>query len=285
MRIGRYRRPFALTGAVACFLPVFCAGCADRLLLYPTTHPIDAVGAERRTFEHGGRTVEVFTARSPGVGAGSAPQAYVLEFCGNAARAESVASYVARQWGRRPVEVWVMNYPGYGGSDGPPTLRSIPDVALAAYDDLARCAGGRPILVSGRSLGTSVALHVGARRPTAGMVLQSPPPIQRQILQHHGWWNLWLIAIPVALQVPSEMNSLSSGARVNAPALFVLSGRDSVVPIEYQRMVVDAYGGEKEVLLMESADHNTPFTGADGTLLQGGLDWLWARVVMPTSVR
>jgi CRISPR-associated protein Cas1 len=54
MRLARYERPFPTIPAVGCLLLMTC-GCADRLLLYPSTRPMDASGAERRTIEHAGR--------------------------------------------------------------------------------------------------------------------------------------------------------------------------------------------------------------------------------------
>ena len=53
--------------------------------------------------------------------------------------------------------------------------------------------------------------HVAANRPVAAIVLQNPPPLRQLILGHYGWWNLWLIATPVALGVPSELDSLNIG--------------------------------------------------------------------------
>ncbi len=227
---------------------------------------------------HDSRSIEVLTARSRGA-VSREPMAFVLEFCGNATRAEQITRYVADRWGVRPVEVWVMNYPGYGQSAGPAKLSAIPPAALATYDVLAQRAKGRPIFLAGNSMGTTAALYVAAERPAAGLVLQSPPPLQRLILQHYGWWNLWLLAGPVALQVPGELNSIHNAPRVRAPAVFLLPSRDSLVPSLYQRMVADAYGGEKQLLVLEDADHNSGITGKDERRLQQALDWLWAAAV------
>ena len=124
-----------------------------------------------------------------------------------------------------------MNYPGFGHSAGRATLQSIPAIALEAYDQLAAEAASRPIFLGGYSLGTAVALFVAAHRPAAGLILQSPPPIRPLILDHYGWWNLWLIAYPTSRQVPDDLDSLANGRRVTSPALFILGARDGIVPI------------------------------------------------------
>src|SRR5437899_673838 len=76
------------------------------------------------------------------------------------------------------VEIWAVNYPGFGGSSGPAQLRLIPSAALAAFDALQSKAGTRPIIVFGTSLGATVALHVAAHRNVHGIVLHNPPPLR-----------------------------------------------------------------------------------------------------------
>src|SRR5206468_3839756 len=75
---------------------------------------------------------------------GGSPQAYVLAFIGNADRAEYCTVRTVDQWQGHPVEVWSVNYPGYGGSTGPARLKSIPDSSVAVYDALRQRAGERP---------------------------------------------------------------------------------------------------------------------------------------------
>ena len=44
------------------------------------------------------------------------PAAFILRFSGDA---NTAAKWTADRWRERPVEAWVVNYPGYGGSSGP----------------------------------------------------------------------------------------------------------------------------------------------------------------------
>jgi hypothetical protein len=111
------------------------------------------------------------------------------------------------------------------------------------------------------------------------MVLQNPPAVQRMILDQYGWWNLWLGAVVLAIQVPGELNSLESAPRVKAPAIFVMSETDQTVPFKFQKKVADSYAGEKQIVLRKSAGHNSPMDGDDAVRLQKSLDWLWSRAV------
>lgn len=250
-------------------------GCANRLLLHPSKHPIDAGGAVRHSLPHDGRQIEAWTARSPALAAGGEPRAYVLEFCGNATRAEEIAQFVAERWKKHPVEVWVMNYPGFGGSEGRAELRTIAPSAVATYDDLAKLARGRPIFIEANSMGTVPALHVAVNRPVAGLVLQNPPPLRRLILGRYGWWNLWLAAGPIALQIPKELDSLKSARQARAPAVFLVGEKDSLVPPTYQQLVIDAYAGPKRVIQMRGTTHWQPVNGQSEAQLAEEIDRLW----------
>ena len=257
-------------------------GCADRLILFPSTEPIPLREITRVEVRRpGAPVVEAWTARSPGVATrgGGEPAAYCLEFVGNASRGEMMAAYTAREWGGRPVEVWGVNYPGYGGSPGPARVAKIPPAALAAYDELAFRAGGKPIFLIGQSLGSAAALHVAANRPCAGVILTNPPPLRNMILGRFGWWNLWLAAGPVALAVPRELDSIANARRTTAPAIFIMAGRDSVVPPKYQAKVFDAYAGEKRAVRVPEADHNDPLDGVEVQAFEEALDWMWSRAV------
>jgi pimeloyl-ACP methyl ester carboxylesterase len=280
MRItkGKRRRIFFAL-LVAYVLVMTFGGCAETFLLHPSTQPLDPSGARQQFIQQGNRKIEIYTARSKGAEQSGEPRAFLLEFTGNATRGEQITRYIADRWGSRPIEVWVMNYPGFGQSTGPAKLAAIPAAALATYDELSKQAGARPIFVAGNSMGTTSTLYVASQRKVAGVILQSPPPLRRMILQNHGWWNLWLLAAPVSMQVPSELNALNTAPRAMAPALFVLAAQDDTVPIKYQQMVADSYAGPKRILLRQKAGHNDSITGDDETRMQQGIDWLWAHAL------
>ena len=119
-RLGR--RIFLSLIAVGLVLALMMlGGFADRMVLYPSTQPEDAMGAARVEVPFGGGRLEIWTARSRGARKRE-PERYVLSFEGNASRAEWMVTSDALQWKDRPVEQWTVNYPGYGGSTGPARL-------------------------------------------------------------------------------------------------------------------------------------------------------------------
>ncbi len=279
MRAWLKRRRWTITVMLGAYVMLWVfGGCADKLILLPNTEPAEARGAERRVVAFDGGELEVWVTRSPGARSRE-PEAFVLAFTGNAGRVEWTAVSDAWEWGEHPVEVWSVNHPGFGGSTGPAKLSRLGPAAVTAYDALAARAKGRPIIVIGMSLGTTMALHVGEKRQVAGMVLRTPPPLQNLIRGKFGWWNLWLVATPVCFGVPAELNSLRSAPKVRAPAVFLLMDTDEVVPLEYQQKVVEAYAGEKRVVTVRGGNHNSAVSGDAESEMRDQREWLWGKVM------
>ncbi len=251
------------------FVPIL-----DKLALFPSRRPIDSRGATRRvvSFENG--ELEMWAAVSGAARARGGAETFVLRFYGNADRPEYWVAAEAEMFPQRAVEVWGVNYPGFGGSSGPARLARIGPAALAAFDELRRTAGERPIIVSGTSFGTVAALHVAARREVTGVVLHNPPALREMIVRDYGWWNLWLLAGPLSRKVPAELDSVANARAARAPAAFILSEKDEIVAPRFQQLVVDAYAGEKRLISLRDAGHLTPLDDAALQKLHDAIAWL-----------
>jgi hypothetical protein len=179
-------------------------------------------------------------------------------------------------WNDRAVEIWGMNYPGFGGSTGPARLSLIGPAALTTFDELRDHADDQPIVSFGTSIGATAALYVAASRPAgiAGLILHNPVPLREMILRRFGWWNLWLLAGPVALQIPKALDSTANARTIRVRAIFLLAEKDEIVPPRYHRLVVNAYAGEKRVIALHGAYHNDPIEGAAQADLNDAVGWL-----------
>ena len=260
---------------VAAYLILILFGhLPDHLILFPTKAPIDAGEAARKMVPFQNGELEVWTAKSYRAKQQAGADIYVLRFYGNADRADRWVAAEAEEWNGRAVEIWGMNYPGFGRSTGPARLSRIGPAAVTAFDELKRHAAGRPIVLYGASLGSAAALHVARQRPVAGLILHNPLPLRQMILRRFGWWNLWLFAGPIALQIPRELDSISNAKAIQTPAIFLLAEKDEIVPPRYHRLVVDAYAGQKRVISLPGAYHNDPVEGAALAELNHALDWL-----------
>lgn len=267
------RYPLALATAVLYGALVSCAPMLDHLVLFPSTSRIPTGTATRKTLPFEGGELEVWTATSRAARVG-APRTYVLRFYGNADRAERWVADEAEMFGGRAVEVWGVNYPGFGGSTGPARLARIGPAALAVFDELRRVAGDRPIVLIGASLGTTATLHVAAKRPAAGLILHNPPALRQMILRQFGWWNLWLLAGPLSRKVPPALDSVANASVIKAPAIFLLAENDEIVAPRFQRLVANSYAGEKRVIQLRGANHNSPIDGEGLREFHEALNWL-----------
>jgi pimeloyl-ACP methyl ester carboxylesterase len=255
----------------------------DRLILFPTRAPIDPGGAVRKTipFEHG--ELEIWTAQSRRAQQQGRADVFILRFYGNADRADRWAAMEAEMWKDRAVEIWGMNYPGFGGSTGPARLSRIGAAALAAFNELQRHATSQgattPIVLFGTSIGVTAALHVAASHPTeiVGVILHNPVPLREVILRQFGWWNLWLLAGPIALQIPRDLDSIANAKASRAPAIFLLAEKDEIVAPRFHQLVVQAYAGEKRIIELPGAHHNDPVEGTALGDLNDALGWLLAK--------
>ena len=253
---------------------IFFSHVVDLIVIAPNHQQLDPQGAERLLIAMDGGNIEVWKAGSSGADS-AAPAGFVLRFVGQGDRADRWATSTARHWGHWPVEVWVMNYPGSGGSTGPARLDSLCPAALKTFDALHKVAGSRPIFVEANSLGTAVALALATQRPVAGLVLRDPAPLRQVILQRQGLWNMWLLAGPASTQVPSELDAVVNASYTNAPAVFVLSEKDTSIPPPLQRLVVNAYKGPAREVVVRGAQHSAPLTPEAERELSKNLDWLW----------
>jgi pimeloyl-ACP methyl ester carboxylesterase len=239
---------------IAALLAILTGCLADAVLLWPPKSP-PQYGELRAVIHDVDGAIETFVATSS---QGNEPQAYVLCFFGNGQLADTPLAWIAESMRPLRLELWGVNYAGYGGSEGKATLEGVAHTARRAYRAIAKAANGKPVIVFGSSLGAAAALDVAAHEQVAAVVLHNPPPLRQLVLRRYGWWNLWLVALPVALQIPDELDALHTAPRVKAPAVFLSSSDDGVVPFGYQQRVMKAYGGDWELIEMRGAGHNDP---------------------------
>ena len=185
-------------------------------------------------------------------------------------------------WSDLPGEVWSPNPPGYGGSAGRPSVRALAPAGRAVFEEMRRVAGGRPMIVTGNSLGTAIALHLAAECADvpnfAGLVLRNPPPLAQLIWGKFGWRSLGL-SLGVARQIPPTLDSVANAARSRQPCVFLCAGCDRVVPPRFQQLIVTSYAGPKHVVSIPSADHVFVLQEPQLTQYGAALSWLrqqWA---------
>jgi len=252
---------------------------ADKLILRPSRHRLSAIGKERQAIPFRKGSLEVWTQR---VGTRDLDDVdlFVLKFHGTAGRAESSTYHPLDYWTDLRAELWSVNPPGYGGSSGMASVKSLAEAGRAAYRQMERIADGRPIVVIGNSLGTAIAMHLAANFPIAGLILRNPPPLKHLIVGRYGWWNLWVGAMLVARMVPPEICSIRNARQTGCPAVFLSSCKDRMVPPVFQEKIFREYAGPYRLMRLENADHASSLTLNEQREYRQHLDWL-RQEIMP----
>jgi hypothetical protein len=119
--------------------------------------------------------------------------------------------------------------------------------AVAARPDVDR----RRIVAFGRSLGTGVAVKLGAARPLAGLILVSPFDSLVALGRTHYPW------LPVSALLRHRFDAAAEAPRLAALLLAIVADRDSIVPNERSQALYDAWAGPKSWLVGPATDHNT----------------------------
>jgi hypothetical protein len=143
--------------------------------------------------------------------------------------------------------VMLVEYPGYGRSEGEPSLRSIMQTAVAAYDRLAARDDVDPtqIVLYGRSLGGGPASRLASLRPAAAVVLQSAFSDVRSFARE--------FLLPPFL-VRDRFDNVAALHDFDGPVLIVHGESDDVIPVAHAHRLAD--GIPNSTLRIVSCAHN-----------------------------
>jgi hypothetical protein len=181
----------------------------------------------------------------------------VLFFHGNAGNAADRLERAKILHDRFGLDVFLVDYRGYGRSEGSPSEAGLRRDARAIYE-AARSRGFPPerIMAFGESLGSAVAAGLAAERSCGAVVLETPFLSIRAMARRHYPF------VPGFL-VRTRFDNAEAIAAVAAPKLFLVAGRDEVVPPE-QGLRLHALAPEPKTLFV------IPGAGHNDTYLVGG---------------
>ncbi len=160
-----------------------------------------------------------------------------------------------RIWSVEYLKGWswlVVNYRGYGLSEGSPSEKHLFQDAVLIYDTVAQRADidNKNIVAFGRSLGTGVAVHLASQRPLKGLILVSPYDSIRSITQEIYPY------VPVSLLLKHHFDALALAPSIKVPMLAVMSQHDQVINHQHSIALIEAWGGVTHQTTMQNTDHN-----------------------------
>jgi hypothetical protein len=156
---------------------------------------------------------------------------------------------------RLGVNVFIIDYRGYGQSQGHPSEQGLYNDAQAAYDYLlqTRRINAQNIYFFGRSLGGAVAIDLALKNSCAGVIAESTftslPDIGRELYPF----------LPVKLVTRERYDSLAKIAKIKVPILILHGDADEIVYIEHGRRLFEAANQPKEFYSIKGAGHNDTY--------------------------
>ena len=178
------------------------------------------------------------------------PRSIVVYFGGNAEEVSWLVG-IAEQFAGW--SLLLVNFRGYGDSEGKPGERALLSDGLRVYDYTRARPDVDPerIALMGRSLGSGVAVHVAGHRHVLGVILASPYDSLTAVAKHHYPF------LPVSLMLRHRFDSLVLAPGITAPLLCLVAADDRVIPAERSRVLFDAWSGAKTWLELPRSDHNS----------------------------
>ena len=148
-----------------------------------------------------------------------------------------------------PMDVYVLEYPGYGARAGSPSERSL----LAAADEaFAVLPSQRPIYVVSESLGAGVAAYLAKTHGerVSGLLLFMPYNRLASVAQAR------MFFLPVGLLLWDRFDPEAWLKEYHGPVKIVLAGADEIIPTRFGRRLYDGYSGPKTLQIVPGARHN-----------------------------
>ena len=195
--------------------------------------------------------------------ASSASAGNVLIVHGNAGRAQDRDYLATPIHASAALDVYILEYPGYGAREGAPDKESF---YAAADDALENLPANLPDYVVGESLGAGVAAHLAHKYPgrVAGVVFFAPYDRLASVAQSHMPFFLAYFLLRDRFAPADDLENY------RGPVKFVLAGADEIIPPKFGQRLCDGYTGPKTLQVIPGAHHND--------IPEQSADW-WREVV------
>lgn len=147
------------------------------------------------------------------------------------------------------VDVFVLEYPGYGARPGSPSKASM---VVAAEEAFQLMPPGSPKYVVSESIGTGVACELAKSHPVevAGMVLFVPYDNLASAAQRH------MFFLPAYFLLLDRFNPAESLKSYHGPVQFVVAGADEILGPATGNKLCEGYAGPKKLQVISGAHHN-----------------------------
>ncbi len=145
--------------------------------------------------------------------------------------------------------VYLIDYRGYGNSQGTPTEQGLFSDAIAVYDQIQTLHPS--ISLMGRSLGSGVAVYLASKRDIEQLFLLTPYDSIAELAQTHYPY------LPARYLVKDRFDSITYAKNIKVPVLIIAAELDRVVPYKHAEKLRDQFTRARvSYHLIASARHN-----------------------------
>lgn len=181
--------------------------------------------------------------------ASSAPVGSVLILHGNAGWALNRAYMVAPIHDAAPLDVYILEYPGFGPREGSPGESSLLAAADEAFENLP---GNLPAYLVSESLGTGVAAHLAQKYPArvGGLAMFVPYDKLASVAADH------VPFLPAYFLLWDRFDPAAWLKDYRGPVEVIVAGEDEIIPPKLGERLYDGYAGPKILQVIPNAHHS-----------------------------
>ena len=163
-----------------------------------------------------------------------------------------------------------VEYRGFGGNAGIPTEAGLTADGEAAYAFAAARYPARQIVLWGESLGTGIAVVLGAEKPVSRVILEAPFTSAAAVAAARYWY------LPVRLLMKDQYRSDEAIGKITAPVLILHGVQDHTVAFAMGERMFELTNAPKHIVRFLDGDHEDldarGALHAVGRFLAGDLD-------------
>ena len=169
---------------------------------------------------------------------------------------------------RAKVNIFIVDYRGYGESEGKPTEKGVYLDTQAAYNYLTvdRKINPKDIILYGESLGATAAIDLASNFKVGALILEGAFSSGRDMAK------IMYPFLPSFL-FSSKYNSLAKIKEIKEPKLFIHSKSDEIIPFELAKKLFDAAVLPKQFLEIRGS-HNDGFIDSEEEYSGGIIEFI-----------
>ncbi len=173
----------------------------------------------------------------------------ILYFHGNAGSLDRWGDY-AHRFTAKGYNILMIDYRGYGKSDGKPSEANFYEDGQKAYDWIRQKSSAQNLIIYGRSIGCGVATHIASKNPAKLLIMETPFNSMHDVVQTR--YPFLILKIPLRHRFPNDENL----HKIDYPVHIFHGTKDKVVPYNCTLKLKKHFKSGDQFYTIKNAGHN-----------------------------